>query len=104
VDQSDSVILKAVSAFLCALRRSGVHLQAVYLYGSHASGFARPDSDIDVALVSEMFGDWAADHQRILGPLLASDPRIEPVRFRPCEFADENPLVWEIKTKGVRLL
>jgi hypothetical protein len=35
--------------------------------------------------------------------LLRSDPRIEPVRFRPEQFCDEHPLAWEIKTKGKRL-
>ncbi len=33
-------------------------LQAVYLFGSHASGEARPDSDVDLCLVSE-----GAEHQ-----------------------------------------
>ncbi len=28
-------------------------LQAVYLFGSHARGEARPDSDVDLCLVSE---------------------------------------------------
>ena len=36
--------------------------------------------------------------------LLLSDTRIETVRFRPDELRDENPLVWEIKSKGIKLL
>jgi predicted nucleotidyltransferase len=28
-------------------------LQAVYLFGSHARGAARPDSDVDLCLVAE---------------------------------------------------
>jgi predicted nucleotidyltransferase len=104
VDHRNGDVLKAVRDFLRALQRSDVRLRAAYLYGSHAAGNARSDSDIDVALVSEDFGDWLADHKRIVGALLACDTRIEPVRFRPEEFCDENPLVWEIKTKGIRLL
>lgn len=105
MDPSDFAVLKAVDSFLHALQRADLPLQAAYLYGSYApGGVPRPDSDIDVALISEEFGDWDADHQRILGPLLASDPRIEPVRFRPGEFTDENPLAWEIKTRGIRLV
>jgi predicted nucleotidyltransferase len=104
VDQRDSDVLKAISGFLEALQRSDIRLKAAYLYGSHATGEARPDSDIDVALISEDFGDWLEDHKRIVGALLSCDARIEPVRFHPKEFCDENPLAWEIKTKGVRLL
>ena len=104
MDQRDSDVLKAVSGFLEALRRSDIRLKAAYLYGSHATGKARSDRDIDVALISEALGDWLKDHERVVGALLSCDARIEPVRFRPEEFCDENPLAWEIKTKGIRLL
>lgn len=43
------------------------------------------------------FGIWIVDAS------LRSDSRIEPVRFRPEQFCDEHPLVWEIKKKGKRL-
>ena len=102
--RKDGDILKAVSRFLEELERSGVRLAAAYLYGSQATGTAGPDSDIDVALISEDFtGNWLEDHQKIVDALLRSDTRIEPVRFRPEEFCDEHPLAWEIKTKGVKL-
>jgi predicted nucleotidyltransferase len=104
MDRTDDTVLKLVSDFLEILQRSDVRLEEAYLYGSHAVGRARPDSDIDVALVSDDFGDWLEDHRRIVDALLSSDVRIEAVRFRPEEFRDENPLVWEIKTKGIKLL
>ena len=104
MDQEDSAVLKSVSGFLEALRWSDVRLKAAYLYGSHATGKACSDSDIDVAVISEDVGDWLKDHERIVGALLSCDARIELVRFRPEEFCDENPLAWEIKTKGIRLL
>lgn len=103
--RADGSVLKAVSGFLERLRKSGLRLEAAYLYGSHASGTARLDSDIDVALISEDFsGNWLEDHEKTVGALLKCDVRIEPVRFRPEEFRDENPLAWEIKTRGIKLL
>ncbi|KJU83578.1 DNA polymerase, beta domain-containing protein [Candidatus Magnetobacterium bavaricum] len=38
--------------------------------------------------------------------LIASDidNRIEPVPFRPEDFIDEDPLVWEIKRYGIKLV
>jgi predicted nucleotidyltransferase len=102
--REDDEILRAVLRFLEALESSGIRLTAAYLYGSHAAGTACPDSDIDVALISEDFtGDLVEDHRKIVDALLQSDARIEPVRFRPEEFCDEHPLAWEIKTKGVKL-
>jgi predicted nucleotidyltransferase len=104
MDREDGDVLKAVWHFLEELERSGVRLVAAYLYGSQATGTASPDSDIDVALISEEFtGDWLEDHRKIVDALLRSDPRIEPVRFRPEQFCDEHPLAWEIKTRGVKL-
>jgi predicted nucleotidyltransferase len=104
MDREDSEALKAVTRFLEEVESSGLRLASAYLYGSHAEGTARPDSDIDVALISGDFtGDWLEDHRKIVDALLRSDPRIEPVRFRPEQFCDEHPLAWEIKTKGKRL-
>ncbi|RMF32244.1 MAG: nucleotidyltransferase domain-containing protein [Chloroflexi bacterium] len=102
--RGDGDILKAVMHFLKQVESSGVRLTSAYLYGSHAEGTARPDSDIDVALVSEDFtGNWLEDHQKIVAALLNSDSRIEVVRFRPEEFCDEHPLAWEIKRRGEKL-
>jgi predicted nucleotidyltransferase len=102
--KADDTILELVADFLATLQRSEIRLKEAYLYGSHAVGQAQPDSDIDVALVADEFGDWLDDHSQIVDALLSTDARIETVRFRPEEFRDENPLVWEIKTKGIRLL
>ena len=104
MDVEEGDVLKAVTRFLEEVEGSGLRLVSVCLYGSHAEGTARPDSDIDVALISGDFtGDWLEDHRKIVDALLRSDPRIEPVRFRPEQFYDEHPLVWEIKKKGKRL-
>ena len=102
--EKDGDVLKVVAHFLEQVEGSGIRLMSAYLYGSRAEGTARPDSDIDVALISEDFtGDWLEDHQKIVDALLRSDAWIEPVRFRPEQFCDEHPLAWEIKTRGVKL-
>ena len=104
MDREDGDVLKAVTRFLEEVEGSGLRLASAYLYGSHAEGTARPDSDIDVALISGDFtGDWLEDHQKTVDALLRSDSRIEPVRFCPEQFCDEHPLAWEIKMKGKRL-
>ena len=96
--------LKAALRFVRAVQKSGVRLQAAYLYGSHAKRQADADSDIDIALVSLDFSGWVDDLRLIEPALLAMDARIEHVRFHPSDFRDENPLVWEIKTSGIQLV
>jgi predicted nucleotidyltransferase len=96
--------LRAARRFIHAIEKSGIHLQAAYLYGSHARGQARVDSDIDIALVSKDFTGWVDDLPLIKPALLTMDSRIEHVRFHPRDFHDENPLVWEIKTTGLQLV
>ena len=48
-EENLAIILKKLNRAL--KRLLGERLEAVYLYGSHARGDARPDSDIDVLVV-----------------------------------------------------
>jgi predicted nucleotidyltransferase len=100
----DEKIVTKINFFIHSLKKHGLEISSVYLYGSFALGKAGPDSDIDVAIVSEGFtGNIARDIKTILPALKEADPKIEPVRFRPSDFQDEDPLVWEIKNKGIRV-
>jgi len=62
-----------------------VPVERIILYGSHAHGTPRPDSDIDLAVFSEQFG--AADHRELSGVLSAgkwnTEPLIEAIGFHP---------------------
>lgn len=101
--KNDSALV-AARRFVRAVQKSGVRLQAAYLYGSHARRQAEIESDIDIALVSKDFSGWVDDLRLIEPALLGMDARIEHVRFHPSDFHDENPLVWEIKTSGIQLV
>lgn len=75
------------------------------LYGSYAIGNPHQDSDIDVAIISPDFSDAHVDDWvRLNVPASHIDARMEVLGFRPEQFRDEHPLVWEIKTRGVKLL
>jgi predicted nucleotidyltransferase len=58
----------AVITFLgAALRKSGLHVEKLVLFGSHAQGEARQDSDIDIAIVSPDFqGKDIFDRSRLV--------------------------------------
>lgn len=102
-EESDRV-LELARRFVEAVKENGLQVVAAYLYGSHAAGEAHSDSDIDVAIVSPELSGSIHQDWKLLAPLRRSlDARIEPVGFRPEQFRDENPLVWEIKQKGIRI-
>lgn len=95
--------LKAARRFVRAIQRSGIALDAAYLYGSFARGTPHERSDIDIALVSRDLTGGIEDVQIIHSATRTHDSRIESVSFHPRDFQDENPLVWEIKTTGIPL-
>lgn len=96
--------LKAARRFVRAIQGLGIRLEAAYLYGSYAKGYAHRDSDIDVALVSPDLTGWVDDWEKMRPAVLEMDSRIEPVRFHPDSFVNNNPLAWEVKSTGIPLI
>ena len=98
-------IIEKVHRLLDVLAVQGLRILSAYLYGSYAIGNPHQDSDIDVAIISPDFSDANIDDWvRLNVPASHIDARMEVMGFRPEQFRDEHPLVWEIKTKGVKLL
>ena len=80
------------------------HISKVYLYGSHAKGFAGKWSDIDIAVVSPDFSpDLLQERIRLMKLAIRVDDRIEPSPFRPEDFTQDNPLVHEIYESGIEI-
>jgi predicted nucleotidyltransferase/HEPN domain-containing protein len=103
MDSQTNQALKVARRFVRALQRSGIELDAAYLYGSYANGAPHEWSDIDIALVSKDLTGGIDDVHKIHTATRTHDSRIESVRFHPRDFQDENPLVWEIKKSGIPL-
>ena len=103
-NSSKNQALKSARRFVRAIQKTGIRLDAAFLYGSYVLGTARVDSDIDIALVSSDFTHRSADWIKLRPVLQSMDARIEHVRYRSQDFRDENQLVWEIKTTGISLL
>jgi len=97
-------ILASVERFL-AVVRGRLRIDAAYLYGSQATGSARPWSDIDVAVISPDFSDDLFQERVTLMQWAAAiDDRIEPQPFTPDRFGPNDPLASEISRRGVRLM
>jgi len=98
-------VIEKVRRLLELLSSEGLDIAAAYLYGSYASGTAHEDSDIDVAIVSAGLSEDRLENWCRLNRIATQiDVRMEVIGFCPERFRDEDPLAWEIKTKGIKLL
>jgi predicted nucleotidyltransferase len=69
-------------------------------------GKTRPDSDIDVAVVSKYFGKDRVEEGMLLFRIAGKiDPRLEPVPISQKIYENDTwiPLIHEIREKGVEL-
>ena len=98
--------VKSIKRFIKALTQEGITVDRVVLYGSYARGKTRPDSDIDVAVISKDFGKDRVEEGmtlfRIAGKI---DPRLEPIPISSDSYENDTwiPLIYEIKEKGIEL-
>lgn len=75
------------------------------LFGSYAKGKYHKWSDIDIALVSDIFeGDPISDKDKIRRLTLSVSSSLEVIPFSPHEFNSQNPFAKEIITTGIRLI
>jgi predicted nucleotidyltransferase len=73
-------VIKVIRRFTEAINKKGITIDKVVLYGSYAKGRERPDSDIDMAIVSKDFGKDRTKEGMMLFRIAGSvDVRIEPV-------------------------
>jgi predicted nucleotidyltransferase len=86
--ETTSELNNIVLSFINILKSKGIILKKVYLYGSRARGTSRPDSDIDLIIISNKFYKmpfWK--RWEIIGDAIAEimEP-IEVLAFSPEEF------------------
>ncbi len=102
--QINALIMDKVNLFLTRTSEKGININSAYLFGSFVKGNAGKWSDIDIAVISsDISEDRHEERLKLMIIACDIDHRIEPVPFRPEDFVDEDPLVWEIKKYGIRL-
>ena len=97
-----SKTVRLVKEYIGELERNKIPIEKAILFGSYAKGHATTESDIDIALVSEVFsGDRFEDRRKIIPLRRKIDNRIEPLPFKPEDFENGGILVEEIKKTGI---
>ncbi len=100
--RKEDKVITLVKKYIVKLARNKIPVKKAILFGSYVKGRAMPQSDIDVALISEAFsGDRFEDRRKIIPLRREIDSRIEPLPLRPEDFENGGILVEEIKKTGV---
>ncbi len=87
------------------LRKLGINVEKVILYGSYARGTFREDSDIDLAVISEDFKDLnLRERLEMLG--LAAGRVLEPIEalgytWKEIELEKEEGFIAEILNEAI---
>ncbi len=103
--QFPAKIKNTIDNYLKALHTNNIPIKEAILFGSYANGNYQEWSDIDIALVSELFGgDRIADKDKIRKITLSVSSAIEVIPFSPKDFNSKNPFAKEILETGIRLI
>ena len=98
-------VKNTIDNYLDALNRGNIPIKEAMLFGSYAKGNYQECSDIDIALVSEIFvGNRIEDKDKIRKITLSVSSELEVLPFPPKDFNLENPLAKEILETGIRLI
>ncbi len=103
--QLPAKIKDTIESYLRALNLNNISIKEAILFGSYARGNYCEWSDIDIALVSDLFvGNLIDDKDKIRRITLSISSKIEVIPFSPDDFNLQNPFVKEILATGIRLL
>jgi predicted nucleotidyltransferase len=88
------------------IKKAGVPVEHIYLFGSHSDGAPTDDSDVDVCVVSPAFGEDSFSDALMLMRLRRSVSRsIEPHAYSPQDFDDPyNSIAVQVKKTGVQIV
>ena len=86
----NEAVLRSIRRYVRSVQDS-IPVEAAILYGSHASGNQGPESDIDLAIVSSRFKDFAKDMATLIRKKYDIDRRIEPLAVTPEDLNHPEP-------------
>lgn len=98
-------VKRNIQDYLNYLVDSGISIKKAFVFGSYANGRQNKWSDIDICIISPDFRNSSRLLEYLWAKKRKKDTRakISPVGFHPKEFINEDPLVWEIKKKGIEV-
>ena len=97
-------VKEIIDKYLVALKDNNIPVKHAILFGSYAKGNYDAWSDIDLALVSEVFeGIRMKDRGKIRLITLNVSSDIEVLPYSPQDFNADDPFVKEIMETGIKI-
>ena len=98
-------INKTINNYLTVLKKNNIPIKEAILFGSYATGKYQKWSDIDIALVSNIFeGNRISDKDKIRAVTLSVSSELEVIPFSPKDFTPDNPFAKEIMSTGIKII
>ncbi len=98
-------VRKIIDKYIKTLEENDIPIKQAILFGSYAQGRYNKWSDIDIALVSNIFeGNRFIDRDKIRKINLSVSSDLEILPYRPQDFTPDDPFVREIIETGVTLV
>ncbi len=106
VEREDkSLIYQKINTYIEILKKNGIKIWQIYLYGSYSKDAYTRDSDIDLAIFIDKDEIDGFEEDALLMKLRRKvDLRIEPHTFARTDFDLSNPYVKEIVKTGERII
>ncbi len=105
MDQLPAKVKNTINNYLQALINNDIPIKEAILFGSYARGSYQRWSDIDIALVYDIFeGNRIDDKDKIRKITLSISSELEVIPFSPNDFNSQNPFVKEILKTGIRMI
>jgi predicted nucleotidyltransferase len=102
---NQQIVLNKVKSYVQDIINSGVPIEKVYLFGSFAKGNYDDNSDIDVALISEVFSGFSYEDRSLISNVSINNEYIdiEAVTFSKETYLISNPFLNEIIETGIEI-
>ena len=105
MDKIPIKIHRLLKKYVKELEKNSIPIRQAVLFGSYAAGGSHEWSDIDIALVSDVFeGMRIRDRNKIRKITLDISTDLSPLPFRPEDFTPEDPFVREILEHGINIV
>lgn len=105
MDKIPDRVQKIIDKYISSLEKNNIKIDQAFLFGSYSKGLSNEWSDIDIALISEIFtGNRIKDRDKIRTCTRHISSMIEVIPFSREDFTEANPLANEIIKTGIRIV
>ena len=100
MDKNDAIILS--KNYLAKVRKAGINVLDVWLFGSYAKGNYHKDSDIDLAFVLPDGSVSFDTDVRLMALRQGNETQIETHTYSRSDFKQNLPIISQIKKYGLK--